>query len=73
MTFSAEDSARWEKLGASPAQCAEAAIRFLLDREPKESILAAFDIGVIQRYFPEFNHAFPDYVARVGGEGGELG
>ena len=27
---------------------------FLLEREPKESILAAFDVAVIGRYFPEF-------------------
>jgi len=73
VTFSAEDAGRWGKLGASPAQGVEAAMRFLLDREPKESILAAFDIGVIQRYFPEFNHAFPEYVERVGGDDGKSG
>jgi len=27
---------------------------FLLEREPKESILARFDLSVIQRYFPEY-------------------
>ena len=27
---------------------------FLLEREPKESILQAFDLPVIGRYFPEF-------------------
>lgn len=27
---------------------------FLLEREPKESILSRFDISVIARYFPEF-------------------
>ncbi|MGH2749015.1 MAG: hypothetical protein ACRDKB_13995 [Actinomycetota bacterium] len=27
---------------------------FLLEREPKESILSRFDISVIGRYFPEF-------------------
>ena len=73
VTTLVEDAARWGKLGASPAQCVEAAMRFLFDREPKESILAAFDIRVIQRYFPEFNHAFPDYVARAGREPGKNG
>ena len=29
---------------------------FLLEREPKESILRAFDITVVGRYFPEFEH-----------------
>ncbi len=27
---------------------------FLLEREPKESILAEFDLPVISRYFPEY-------------------
>jgi hypothetical protein len=27
---------------------------FLLEREPKESILGRFDVSVIGRYFPEF-------------------
>jgi hypothetical protein len=34
-------------------RCVEAAFRFLLDREPKESILGRFDVTVISRYFPE--------------------
>jgi len=28
--------------------------RFLLEREPKESILRSFDLTVISRYFPEY-------------------
>jgi hypothetical protein len=27
---------------------------FLLEREPKESILRSFDLTVISRYFPEY-------------------
>jgi len=27
---------------------------FLLDREPKESILSRFNLKVIEKYFPEF-------------------
>jgi len=38
----------------TPERCLEAVVRFLLDREPKESILARFDATVISRYFPEF-------------------
>jgi hypothetical protein len=45
-----------ERLGAR--RSAEAFVRdcfwFLLEREPKESILSSFDVGVIGRYFPEF-------------------
>lgn len=47
---------------ATPEATIQAAFRFLLDREPKESILASFDISVISRYFPEFEKALPDYL-----------
>jgi Holliday junction resolvase-like predicted endonuclease len=40
----------------------EAAFRFLLDREPKESILRRFDVTVISRYFPEFERELPRYL-----------
>ena len=46
-------------------QCVEAAFRFLLDREPKESILGRFDLTVIPRYFPEFERELRGYLARV--------
>ena len=46
-------------------------MRFLLDREPKESILAAFDIDVIRRYFPEFDEALPVYLSLLSGEAGD--
>ncbi|NIR43297.1 MAG: hypothetical protein GWN99_05105 [Gemmatimonadetes bacterium] len=55
----------YHKLGGndtSPEECIEAAFRFLLDREPKESILGKFDVSVISRYFPEFRDKFPDYL-----------
>jgi hypothetical protein len=48
----------------APERCVEAAFRFLLDREPKESILARFDVTVISRYFPEFERELPAYLAR---------
>ena len=45
-----------ERLGAG--RSAEALVRdcfaFLLERESKGSILSSFDVGVIGRYFPEF-------------------
>jgi hypothetical protein len=34
----------------TPERCLEAAFRFLLDREPKESILRRFDLTAISRY-----------------------
>ena len=47
----------------TPEQCLEAAFRFLLDREPKESILGRFDVTVISRYFPEFERELPRYLS----------
>lgn len=46
-----------------PARCVEAAFRFLLDREPKESILARFDVSMIARYFPDFEAELPRHIA----------
>jgi hypothetical protein len=50
----------------TPEQCLDAAFRFLLDREPKESILRSFDVTVISRYFPEFERELPRYLQRSG-------
>jgi hypothetical protein len=43
------------------SDCVKAAFRFLLDREPKESILKSFDLPLISRYFPEFESEFKNY------------
>ena len=48
----------------TPERCLEAAFRFLLEREPKESILGRFDLTVISRYFPEFEQELPRYLGR---------
>lgn len=48
-----------------PERLIAAAFRFLLDREPKEAILARFDLPVIARYFPEFERELPRYLAQV--------
>ena len=66
----ANEAERWGKLGAEPAHYVEAVMRFLLDRESKESILSAFDMHVVRRYFPEFDDALPGYLARLDGEPG---
>jgi hypothetical protein len=46
----------------SAEEIVTAAFKFLLDREPKESILARFDVSVISRYFPEFEREFARYL-----------
>lgn len=48
----------------SPEYCVDAAFRFLLDREPKEAILAHFDVTVISHYFPEFEKELPRYIVQ---------
>jgi hypothetical protein len=48
----------------TPERYLEAAFCFLLDREPKESILRRFDVTVISRYFPEFERELPHYLSR---------
>jgi hypothetical protein len=37
-----------------PTELVRRSFEFLLDREPKESILASFDLPLIGRYFPEY-------------------
>ena len=39
---------------ASPEALVTESFRFLLEREPKESILGSFDLTLIGRYFPEY-------------------
>jgi hypothetical protein len=57
--------AMYERLAGgkhTPEAVIDAAFRFLLEREPKESILARFDVSVISRYFPEFERELPNYL-----------
>jgi hypothetical protein len=59
--------ATYQKLtgGTVPAdRCIEAAFKFLLDHEPKESILSRFDVTVISSYFPSFDRKLGDYLSK---------
>ena len=58
------DGATCRRLGRdrAPEQLIEASFRFLLDREPKESILSRFDLTLISHYFPEFEGVLPEYL-----------
>jgi hypothetical protein len=42
---------------ATPEELIEASFEFLLEREPKESILRRFELPIIERYFPEYGAA----------------
>jgi hypothetical protein len=54
VTLSSSD---YERLGGrhpTPESFVRACFEFLLQREPKESILPSFDVSAIGTYFPEF-------------------
>ncbi len=40
--------------GCDLEKLVDESFRFLLEREPKESIMKKFEISVIERYFPEY-------------------
>ena len=51
------DTDYWKKLTrgvGAPADLIKKSFKFLLKREPKESILKTFDLRVIKKYFPEY-------------------
>jgi hypothetical protein len=54
--LSAKDFARWGR-GRTAEQLVADSFAFLLEREPKESILREFDLSVITRYYPEYERA----------------
>ena len=50
--------------GSTPEALIEASFQFLLEREPKESILTRFELPVIERYFPEYPSAISAMLER---------
>jgi len=48
------DLARLASGASDPVELVQASFAFLLEREPKESILREFDLAVIGRYFPGY-------------------
>lgn len=46
--------------GATPETLVDASFRFLLEREPPESILRSFELPIIARYFADY----PDEIRR---------
>ena len=49
---------------STPEELLEASFQFLLEREPKESILRRFELPVIERYFPEYPRVIAGLLAR---------
>ena len=58
------DLARLDPGASDPVNLVEASFAFLLEREPKESILREFDMAVIGRYFPEYERQIGHRLAR---------
>jgi hypothetical protein len=54
VTLKPEDYERLAKGKAEPRELIRRSFEFLLENEPKESILSRFDLSVIGRYFPQF-------------------
>ena len=54
VAVSDEDLVRLAPAGTSVERVVEASFVFLLEREPRESILRQFDLAVIARYFPDY-------------------
>lgn len=54
VTFKETDFQRLAGGQATPEELVAESFRFLLEREPKESILPSLDLTVIGRYFPEY-------------------
>jgi hypothetical protein len=51
------DAAALARRFPTPEAFVEACFRFLLEREPKESILREFDVGMIGGYFPDWDRS----------------
>jgi hypothetical protein len=54
ITVSPRDYTKLTNGKVEPEDLVRRSFEFLLEREPKESILTRFDLSVINRYFPEY-------------------
>jgi hypothetical protein len=55
VSVTAADLARLAPRAAEPTDLVRRSFEFLLEREPKESILRSFELPVIGRYFSEYD------------------
>lgn len=54
VALTAADLERLAPDGTPPERLVQESFAFLLEREPREAILRAFELPVIGRYFPEY-------------------
>ena len=62
VTVSAANLERFGRGKMGARALLEASFRFLLEREPNTSILPAFDLPIIARYFPEYERELGRYL-----------
>ncbi len=62
VTLTSGDYERLTGEACSPDELVRRSFEFLLEREPKESILSEFDITVIARYFPEYEREIAELI-----------
>jgi hypothetical protein len=55
VTVARAELERLAQPGESGSQFIHRCFEFLLEREPKESIMRSFDVSVIRTYFPDFD------------------
>jgi hypothetical protein len=63
VTVKPEDYARLTGGKIESRELVKRSFEFLLEREPKESILRQFDLQVIERYFPEYEREIKRRIA----------
>ena len=66
VTLKRQDYERLSRGRCSPEECVRTSFEFLLEREPKESILRKFDLTVIGRYFPEYEAELGRRISSIG-------
>ncbi len=54
VTVTNDELARYAPGATDPQTLVEASFAYLLEREPKESIMRAFTLSTIERYFPRY-------------------
>ena len=57
VAVAATDLARLDPEAADPTDLVRRSFAFLLEREPRESILRTFELTVIGRYFPDWERS----------------
>jgi hypothetical protein len=62
VTVTGSDAAAYGR-GEDPEALLHASFRFLLAREPKESILNRFSLPVIERFFPDYPLVIGEYLS----------